>query len=229
MDCSFDFDAVVFDLDGTLIDSVRPDFLACAALFEEYGAEFVPDFWAREVCGHVGGYTALFEVLRQRAAVASTDAELRDRLAAQWDRFFTPEHVTLLPGAGDLLDELRSSGRKLAVASSSDREWVTRWLRHFAVERYFPVVVSGDDVARKKPDPLPYVRAAAELGVAPERCLAVEDSLAGVAAAKAAGCTVVAVPTRHTRHLDHASADHVVSDLHEVRRLWPALGPVLPR
>ncbi|MGG2464297.1 HAD family hydrolase [Streptomyces sp. RGM 3693] len=227
MDCSIDFDAVVFDLDGTLIDSVRPEFLACSALFEEFGAEFSPDFWAREVCGHVGGYPALFEVLRQRAAVPLTDAELRARLAVQWDRFFTPEYVTLLPGADVLLDELRSSGRPLAVASSSDREWVTRWLRHFAVERHFSVVVSGDDVARKKPDPMAYMVAAAELGVPAARCLAVEDSLTGMAAAT--GCTVVAVPIRLTRHLDHASADYVASDLHEVRRLLPASDPVPPR
>ncbi|NBM16776.1 HAD family phosphatase, partial [Streptomyces sp. GC420] len=195
------FDAVVFDLDGTLVDSVRPDFLACAALFEESGAAFVPEFWARHVCGNAEGYAALFEVLRERAGVGYTDAELHDRLRTQWERFFTPDHVVLMPGARALLDCLRASGRPLAVASSSERKWVERWLGHFGLTDHFAVVVSGDEVTRRKPDPMAYLRAAGLLGVPARRCVAVEDSPTGTAAARAAGCTVVAVPNPLTRPL----------------------------
>ncbi|MPY31843.1 HAD family phosphatase [Streptomyces adustus] len=230
------FDAVVFDLDGTLIDSVRPDFLACTALFEEFGAAFVPEFWAEHVCGNAEGYPALFEVLRERAGTGRTDAELQDRLRAHWERFFTPDHVVLMPGVFPLLDGLRAAGKPLAVASSSAREWVERWLGHFGLTDRFAVVVSGDEVTRRKPDPMAHLRAAGRLGVPARRCVAVEDSPTGTAAARAAGCTVVAVPTALTRHLSHPWADHVVADLFEarqlltdsvVRRAVPG-GPVLP-
>lgn len=213
------FDAVVFDLDGTLVDSVRPDFLACAALFEEFGAAFVPRFWAERVCGDAEGYPALFEVLRERAGTRRSDAELQDRLRVHWERFFTPGHVVLMPGVSALLDGLRAAGTPLAVASSSAREWVERWLGHFGLADRFAVVVSGDEVTRRKPHPMAYLRAADRLGVPAHRCVAVEDSRPGTAAARAAGCTVVAVPTALTRHLPHPSADHVATDLFEVRRL----------
>ncbi|GAB7110186.1 HAD family hydrolase [Streptomyces phaeofaciens JCM 4814] len=219
------FDAVVFDLDGTLIDSVRPDFLACTALFEECGAAFVPRFWAEHVCGNAEGYPALFAALRERAGTDHTDAELYDRLRVHWERFFTPGHVVLMPGALALLDGLRAAGTPLAVASSSGREWVERWLGHFGLADRFAVVVSGDDVTRRKPDPMAYLRAAARLGVPARRCVAVEDSRTGTAAARAAGCTVVAVPTALTRHLPHPCADHVVTDLFEARSLLTAQEP----
>ncbi|OII65651.1 hypothetical protein BJP40_16355 [Streptomyces sp. CC53] len=206
--------AVVFDLDGTLVDSVRPDFLACTALFEEHGARLPHDVWAREVCGRPEGYARLFALLRETAPAPGTDDErLRRRLADHWDTFMTPAHIRLLPGVPDTLERARAAGLRLAVASSSDGAWVRRWLRHFALDHLFDAVVTGDDVTARKPAPEPYLRAAAALGCAPNRCVAVEDSLTGVAAARAAGTTVVAVPTPLTSGLDYGAADRVLPDL----------------
>ncbi|GAA4931261.1 HAD family hydrolase [Streptomyces coeruleoprunus] len=208
-------EAVVFDLDGTLMDSVQPDFLACTALFAEYGARLPRDVWAREVCGRPEGYPRLFALLR-RAGAAASDERLRSRLAELWNVFMTPAHIRLLPGVPEVLERSREAGLRLAVASSSERRWVRRWLRHFALDHHFDAVITGDDVERRKPAPDAYLRAAAALGAAPARCVAVEDSLTGIAAARSAGLTVVAVPTALTRDLDHGAAHLVVRDLRTV-------------
>ncbi|MFE2270923.1 HAD family hydrolase [Streptomyces lavendulae] len=218
-------DAVIFDLDGTLVDSVRPDFLACGALFAEYGQRLPEEFWAREVCGRPEGYPALFALLRGRSGAAPDDAALRRRLGRLWELHMTPDRVRLLPGVPGALERARAAGLRLAVASSSDGDWVRRWLRHYRLGRHFDAVVTGDDVTRRKPDPEAYLRAAAALGAAPGRCLAVEDSLTGVAAARAAGMTVVAVPTALTRGLDHGAADRTLSDLSALEFTGPATLP----
>ncbi|MFC5153145.1 HAD-IA family hydrolase [Streptomyces amakusaensis] len=219
-------EAVVFDHDGVLIDSVRPDFLACSALFEEHGATLPARLWAEEVCGRPDGYPRLFDLLLDPLGAPGrpgsggspadrpgTHAELRERLSLLWERFMTPEHIRLLPGVRELLPRLRAAGLSLAVASAADREWVSRWLAHFAIGEFFDTVVGGDEVPRRKPDPAVYLEAAARLGVPPSRCVAFEDSLTGVAAAKAAGITVTAVPTKLTRSLDYSAADRVLPGL----------------
>ncbi|WP_371680444.1 HAD family hydrolase [Streptomyces sp. NBC_01276] len=219
-------DAVIFDLDGTLVDSVRPDFLACGALFAEYGQRLPREFWAREVCGRPEGYPALFALLRGASgAAAPDDAALRRRLGQLWEVHMTPELVRLLPGVPGALERARAAGLRLAVASSSDGDWVRRWLRHYGLGRHFDAVVTGDDVTRRKPDPEAYLTAAAALGAEPGRCLAVEDSLIGVAAARAAGMTVVAVPTALTRGLDHGAADRILPDLSALHFTGPATFP----
>ncbi|WP_231650237.1 HAD family hydrolase, partial [Streptomyces clavuligerus] len=202
--------AVVFDHDGTLVDTVGPDFDACAAFCAEFGLPLSQRLWADEICGHPDGLGRLFGTLRSSGRTHEDDTALRKRLEAQWRRAFAPGRVHLLPGVTELLDTLLSHGVRLAVASAADRHWVLRWLRHFEIADRFETVVSGDDVPHRKPHPAVYLEAAARLGVPAGRCVAVEDSRIGVEAARAAGMTVVAVPTAATRHSDYSGAHHVL-------------------
>ncbi|MGW7413567.1 HAD family hydrolase [Streptomyces sp. NPDC054863] len=202
-------DAVVFDHDGVLVDSVGPDLEACRRVFAEYGVDLPAERWAREVCGNTGGYEALFGLLPGAPDPAPAYARLREL----WRELLVPQNVPLMPGVRTLLDRLASRGVRLAVASSADRSWVSRMLGHHGLTAYFDTVVCGDDVARVKPAPDVYREALARLGVAPERAVAVEDSLTGVAAARAAGLRVVAVPTPYTVGLDHGAADTTVTGL----------------
>ncbi|MER6913430.1 HAD family phosphatase [Streptomyces sp. NPDC000594] len=202
--------AVVFDHDGTLVDTVGPDFDACAALCAEFGVVLSPRLWADRICGHPDGLPELFARLRAAGRTGDDDTALHRRLEAQWVRVFDPGRIRLLPGVLELLDSLRDLGVRLAVASAADRHWVLRWLDHFAITDRFETVVAGDEVPHRKPHPDAYLEAAARLGLAPERCVAVEDSRTGVEAARAAGMTVVAVPTATTRHCDYGRAHHLL-------------------
>ncbi|MFB6980787.1 HAD family hydrolase [Streptomyces scopuliridis] len=223
------FAAAIFDFDGVVIDSIGPDRLACEALFREYGERLPVTWWAARVCGRPDGYEQLFNRIivlassRHRAVpVAPTPDSLRQRLAQLWAEYLTESHIRLLPAVQELLATLHAADLRLAVASASNRSWVSRWLHHYDLARYFGTIVTSDDVRHRKPHPEVYHEAMRRLGVRPDGCVAFEDSLAGITAARAAGATVVAVPTDSTRFLDHSAADAVVDDLSAVSLDWLA-------
>ncbi|WP_308013840.1 HAD family hydrolase [Streptantibioticus parmotrematis] len=206
-------EAVVFDHDGTLVDSITPDYEACSQVFREYGAELPAAVWAADVCGNTDGYPALFARLAESIGRHDAAARMRERLSELWAASLLPGSVPLMPAVRDVLDGLRESGVRLAVASAAPRTWVTGCLEHHRLLDRFQAVVAAEDVERRKPAPDAYLAAAARLGVPPERCVAVEDSLTGVDAALAAGMRVIAVPTPVTRSLDYSRADHVLPGL----------------
>ncbi|MFC3690173.1 HAD-IA family hydrolase [Aquipuribacter hungaricus] len=196
------FDAVLFDMDGTLVDST-PSVVRCwLRLAEENG--ITPEA-LQAAAGH--GRPArdivadLFEPpAREAALVRITHLEVTDL-----------EGVVALPGAADAL---LASGDRGAIVTSCTAPLATA--RQQAAGIPVPaVVVTADDVVRGKPDPEPFLTAARILGVDPSRCLVVEDAPAGLAAGRAAGMTTLAVTTTHTA--EELDADHVVGDLSGVR------------
>ena len=129
-------------------------------------------------------------------------------------------HSVLAPGVRPLLDMLAAHGVRLAVASSSRTAWVETALATLGIRERFELIVTGDMVTHSKPHPEIYLLAAERLGVAPTRCLAVEDSPKGVASARAAGMTVIGVRTPYTAHL---SLDGAVAVLDSLEAFTPAL------
>jgi HAD superfamily hydrolase (TIGR01509 family) len=101
--------------------------------------------------------------------------------------------LVVMPGARELLAEVAAAGVPYALVTSSERPVMEAVLDRLNVT--FPVTVCGDDVSKSKPDPEPYLMAAAKLGADPRHCVALEDSPNGVAAAEAAGCLMIAVPS----------------------------------
>jgi HAD superfamily hydrolase (TIGR01509 family) len=199
------FDAIIFDHDGTLVDTESPDFLACKMLFDEFGVPLT-----LEGC--------LFQDVIQNRNDGISQADLWRRLQELWK--ITYEQVELMPGVTRLIPELEQTGYRLGVATASNRQWADRWLAHFDLLPYFQVIATSDDVVHNKPAPDVYLYAATELGVPPERCLAFEDSVAGVQAAKAAGMTAIAVPSHVTKSLDFSQADGTVWGLDNVTIAW---------
>lgn len=212
------FDAIIFDLDGTLIDTETADFEACRILFEENGQSLCMDDWARRIVGIMDGYDSLLEELAHRLGNGSRKEQLWQRLRELWP--VTLQNIGLMPGVNHLLPQLAAAGYLLGIATASDRDWANRWLSHFSLTPYFRAVATGDDVPSNKPAPDVYLFAAAQLGVNPNRCLVFEDSAAGTRAASAAGMTVVAVATPLTKNHDFSQAHAVVPGLDRVTPEW---------
>jgi len=208
------FDAIIFDHDGTLVDTETPDIRACQMLYTEFNAPFDPQQWARLVAGSMAGYDILLDELAEFHGNGLTRDDMWKRLRELW--VITYKQVELVVGVRQLLPQLHAAGYPLGVASASDRKWVERWMSTFDLLPYFQAIASSDDVRYNKPAPDVYLFAAAQLGVAPEKCLVFEDSLTGVQSAKAAGMTVVAVPSRITQNLDFSHADAMVAGLDNV-------------
>jgi HAD superfamily hydrolase (TIGR01509 family) len=183
--------AVFFDMDGLLVDTEPLWTLAEEELARRLGGTF-PDGLKAAIVGtrlDVAVPTLLrwYGVDPTPMAVARTASELLGRMVALF-----AEPVVFLPGALALARALRAQGVPLALVSSSYRVLVDAALAH--APGLFDVTVAGDEVARGKPDPEPYLTAAGMLGVPAPACVVLEDSPAGVASGEAAACAVVAVP-----------------------------------
>jgi HAD superfamily hydrolase (TIGR01509 family) len=204
--------AVVFDNDGLLLDTESVWTRAEEDLFERRGAAFTPAD-KRELVGTsaeiAGG------VLERRLQEPGRAGELIEELNALVVAEL--EHgVEVMIGARELLHTLRQRGTPIGLVSNSPLAFVVRSLELVGFENHFDVVLSAHEVAAPKPAPDPYVEACRRLGVAPgPAVVALEDSPTGVAAARAAGLTVIGVPSIEGVALEeaHHLADSLVDDV----------------
>jgi len=202
--------AVVFDFDGLIIASETNAVRSWQDLYARFGHELPLDKWVTLI----GTWDAEWDPRAELAARVGNghdwEAIERERrageLAGAWQ-------LPALPGVIDRLDDAARLGLPLAIASSSDREWVVGHLERLGIAGRFSAVITRDDVTRTKPDPELFTRAVEALGAAPERTLAIEDSLHGVAAAKSAGLRCVAVPNPLLSNADYSAADVVTDSL----------------
>jgi len=210
--------AVIFDNDGLTLDTELTWTRAEETLYARYGVEFTLDH-KREMLGTSGAKSAMAmeRHLDQEGRGHELHAELRALVHAELDG----AGVDAMPGARELIAALRERGVPIGLATNSGREFATRALRAAGVLERFSAVVSAEDVERPKPAPDVYLAAARELGADPASCVALENSQTGVGAAKAAGMTVVGVPSFPGIDLDEA--DLVVPSLRDPR-VWDLLG-----
>ncbi|MBK3574586.1 HAD family phosphatase [Streptomyces sp. MBT65] len=182
--------AVLLDMDGTLVDTEGFWWEVEVEVFAALG-HTLDDSWRHVVVG--GPMTRSAGFLIEATGADITLAELSVLLNSGFeDRI--GRSLPLMPGAARLLAELAEYEIPTALVSASHRRIIDRVLTALGPQ-HFALTVAGDEVARTKPFPDPYLLAAAGLGVDPARCAVVEDTATGVAAAEAAGCLVVAVPS----------------------------------
>jgi HAD superfamily hydrolase (TIGR01509 family) len=185
-------DAVVFDLDGVLIDSEQLWDEVREQLARERGGR-----WHDRAQADMMGMSSpewaryMHDVIGLRESPEEINAEVVRRLL---DRY--REELPLIPGAREAVERLAARW-PLGLASSSNREVIDAVLETAGVAQFFRATVSSEEVARGKPAPDVYLEAARRLGVAPEACVAVEDSRNGIRSARAAGMRVIAIPNAH--------------------------------
>jgi HAD superfamily hydrolase (TIGR01509 family) len=204
-------EAVIFDMDGVLVDSEPLQYEAYRRVFADHGAVVERDEFIRL---WVGRGSVLHEHIERHGLRVSVE-EVRRSKKTVYDELVR-EKLKLRPG---LLGLLRRLHRQLltALASSAHPDSVSVVLEKFKLTEYFDAILTGGDVEHNKPHPEIYLKAAERLGVAPEQCLALEDSTAGVTSAKAAGMRVIALPHEYTRGQDFSRADLLITDLRNLR------------
>jgi HAD superfamily hydrolase (TIGR01509 family) len=185
--------AVVFDMDGVLVDTEHLWDDVREELTNEWGGRYTPA--AQEAMMGMSSREwshYLHEIVGLREQPETINAEVVRRMLARYE-----VELPVVPGAVDAVRRLHGEGLRLAVASSSNRELIDAVLRRLELAALFETTVSSEEVARGKPAPDVYLETARRLDVDPRLCAAVEDSASGIRAAHAAGMRVLAYPNRH--------------------------------
>jgi len=205
--------AVCFDHDGTLVDSEPIHFRLWRDVLAPHGVTFTEeDYKAR----HAGVPTAAnAQELASRHALAVGADALAARKHDAMSEFVTREAFPLMPQVREAVASLHAHGLRLAVVTGAVQLSVAATLREHALESWFELVVSAEDVVHNKPAPDCYLLAAQRLGLSPAQCVAIEDTQAGVTSAVSAGMACVAVPHALSRDQDFSRASAVVDSLAE--------------
>jgi len=213
---NFIVDAIAFDLDGTLLDTIHDLAAAINALLAEAHLPTLPKATLRNLVGKGMPHLLSRSVALSRGA--PPDADELKRFLARYQQIYAARlgHDTLpFPELHDTLEHLASRGFRLAVITNKATRFVRPHLAVAGIERYFDAVVGGDDASAKKPHAAPLLLAALQMNVAPDRMLMVGDSGNDVDAARAAGCPIVVVPHGYSEGLpvQELRADGIVPTL----------------
>lgn len=204
--------AVIWDMDGVLVDSSRAQNASWVEMAKEYGVAYDPDVDFSRIFGLHNT-----EILRSQWGI--TDPDIVEHMVRSKETYFRKSAGDLKPllGVVELVSALSRAGWKQAVGSSAPLENVRLLLEVTGLTRYIEVVASGDDVMNGKPDPEVFLLALRRLGVDPANAVVIEDAPAGVLGAKRAGAACLAVTsTRPAEALWNAGADQVVSSLQNI-------------
>ena len=206
--------AVIFDFDGLVVDTERTGYHTWREIFAEHGHELPVELYAQVVGTD---FNTSYDPRR--------DLEERTGRAFDWDAVEITrktreselrQHLQLLPGVADRLQEADSLGLRIAIASSSPRTWIDSWMDQLGLHDHFHHISTVDDTGKVKPDPSLFLHATEKLGVSTDEAVIFEDSLNGLRAALAAGIRCVVAPGPMTRHLDFEGAWKRVESLAHV-------------
>ena len=194
--------ALVFDLDGFIIDTETPEYDSWSEMFSSYGVELDRRMWE----GSIGGSGLdLYRLLEELSGELTEPEVVRRRARRRY--LERVERNPLPPGVVDYINAAKKMGLRMAVASSSRSGWAAGHLERRKLLHNFEFVLCAGDVSKVKPDPELYETAVRRLGVQGHEALALEDSFNGLVSAKAAGLHCVVVPSPMTKYMNFAKAD----------------------
>lgn len=210
--------AIIWDMDGVLIDSETHHVKAEIETFSKFGAKLTQKlnkkFSGMKLVPHFEQLSHHFGIEDQINEILSTH---RNTLIK-----YAKEVFPLSPNVIEVLQKL-SKKYLMALATSSEKEMAELVFHRFELNPYFKGLVVGEDVRNSKPHPEPFLKAAQLLGIKPNECIVVEDSINGFQGAKTAGMMLIARKAEHNKDLDFSLADFTVEDLNEIPKILTKL------
>ena len=204
--------AVIFDLDGTLIDNNSYHIEAWKVFFEKIGRPFSMEEYKTNMNGRIN--KDIFQYLFGKELSNEEITRLTDEKEALYREYYAP-HIKAIPGLPNLLQQIQDDGVPMAIATSGLPVNIAFMFEHVAIEGFFKQVIDATYITNSKPHPEIFLKAAAAVNANPLHCVAFEDSVAGVRSAKAAGMKVVGLTTTHTAE-DLHEADKIIKDYTDI-------------
>ena len=210
-----EIEAVIFDFDGTLVDSMGIWGEIDVEYLGKYGLQ-VPNGLQEKIEGM--SFTETAEYFKQNFAIPDSIEEIKE----QWNKmagFKYTHEIALKKGAREFLDFCYQKGLKIGIASSNSMDLVVSAMKALDIYHYFDIVCTSCDVGKGKPAPDVYLKAADDLQVAPSHCMVFEDIIPGIQAGKAAGMTVCAIEDTYSskqKEQKKELADYFIEDYLEL-------------
>ncbi len=204
------YKAVIFDFDGTIVDTERIKLKSMKILLKDYNIDFKKD-------PRLLGMSSIdyFNMLKSKYNLNSDFDKMAEKREKILEDLFAKEEIKILPGFLRLVKSLKKNNIKIGLATSASKKFLIFILDKIDIKKYFNVIHCGDDVEHSKPNPEIFLLTAKDLDVNPKNCVVIEDSVNGVKAGKAAGMDVIAVTnTFSKKHL--TEADITLNSLEEI-------------
>ncbi len=204
--------AVIFDMDGVIVDSEPIESLAWEKVLAEYDKKPIFNPWGLI---HTVGLPTVRDIIKKHN-LPEEDIEIIKVKKRGFYEEQINKGISPMPGFVSLLKILKKQKLKVGVASTRNERQVGIVVRKLKFEKEFDEVVGFSEDVRRKPAPDIFLKVAEKLEINPADCLVIEDSKTGIIAAKRAGMTVIAVPNRYTMYQDFSKADKIVKSLSEI-------------
>ncbi|WP_053991175.1 HAD family phosphatase [Mangrovimonas sp. TPBH4] len=206
--------AILFDMDGVIVDTEPLHHKAYHKMFEDYGIEVSDQLYetftgksTRNVCKFLCSHFGLNE----------DPINLENRKRSHFNHLFDfDESLQLLEGVLELIQEYHANGLALILASSATMSTIDRVFKKFDLDQYFKAKLSGADLKASKPHPEIFIKAAEVSGHKKQHCMVIEDSTNGIVAANQAGIFCVAYKSEHSKNQDYTLANLVIEEFNEI-------------
>jgi HAD superfamily hydrolase (TIGR01509 family) len=208
------YKAIIFDMDGVILDTEIIESRSFASLLTEYQVEPRPN--QNGLLHEIGGGGTYFEDFKAKYSLSDSVEIIRDKKRDYFKKIIEEEGLVPFSGFIELLDLLKKEKLTIALASNRNESFIHLILDALKVKHYFDTIVGPSDTRKHKPSPDIYLHTAKEINVKPEDCVVLEDTETGINSAKAAGMKVIAIPNVYVRHQDFSKADIIVTSLSDI-------------
>jgi beta-phosphoglucomutase family hydrolase len=205
--------AIIFDMDGVIINSIPAHIKAWEIPLSKYGVNFKAENFYEEFQRCNGMTTKDFgKLFKERYNIKVDDKVLSDSKHENYINLI--KNIEVFDNVLEFIKLLKEKGFQLAIATSEPKKIVDIVVEKFELNKYFKIIITVDQVEKPKPDPEIFIKAANALGVSPEQCIVIEDSPAGVKAAKSANMKCIAI-TNTNKEIDLQEADFIINNIND--------------